>query len=246
MKQKMKFWALAMVSIFTLVACGDFNFPAEFPLPTTGTPQKKALTTEEIIGGLKEALTVGAENSVGFASKVDGFYKNPLLSIPFPEEAIQVKNTLEKAGIQKPVDDFVVSLNRAAEDASKRAFPILKNAIVSMTITDALGILKGGETAATDYLREKTTTELTKEFAPVVRNSIANVNVTSYWDPIVTNYNRITFLTGGEKVNPNLEEYVTERAINGLFTLIAAEEQQIRKDPVARVTDLLRKVFAEQ
>ena len=224
-------------------ACGQFNFPTDFPLPQQQNP---GLSNAEVIQGLKEALTVGATNSVSFASKTDGFFKNPQLFIPFPPEAIKVKNTLEAAGLNKPVNDFVLSLNRAAEDASNRALPIFKDAIVSMSITDAMGILKGSETAATDYLRQKTTSQLKAEFSPIVRQSISKVNVTSYWNPIATNYNRLTLLTGGEQVNPNLEEYITEKTIDGLFVLIANEEAKIRKDPAARVTEILRKVFSQQ
>ncbi len=233
---------VATTLLFSANGCGQFNFPMELP---GGTQQSAGLTNAEIIQGLKEALTVGAQNSVNVASKVDGFYKNPQLFIPFPPEAIKVKNTLESAGIQKPVDDFILSLNRAAEDASKRAFPIFKNAITSMTITDAMGILKGADNAATEYLKAKTTNQLKTEFQPVVRQSISTVKVTSYWNPVVTNYNRLTLLTGGEQVNPNLEEYITERAIEGLFTLVAKEEALIRKDPAARVTDILKKVFGQ-
>lgn len=228
--------------LFSANGCGQFNFPMELP---GGAHQSGGLTNAEVIQGLKEALTVGAQNSVDVASKVDGFYKNPQLFIPFPPEAIKVKNTLESAGIQKPVDDFILSLNRAAEDASKRAFPIFKNAITSMTITDAMGILKGADNAATEYLKAKTTSQLKTEFQPVVRQSISNVKVTSYWNPVVTNYNRLTLLTGGEQVNPNLEEYITEKAIEGMFILVAREEALIRKDPAARVTDILKKVFGQ-
>ena len=224
-------------------ACGQFNFPTDFPLPQQQAP---GLSNAEVIKGLKEALTVGATNSVSFASKTDGFFKNPQLFIPFPPEAIKVKNTLEAVGLNKPVNDFVLSLNRSAEDASNRALPIFKDAIASMSITDAMGILKGSETAATDYLRQKTTSQLKAEFSPIVRQSISKVNVTSYWNPIATNYNRLTLLTGGEQVNPNLEEYITEKTIDGLFTLIANEEAKIRKDPAARVTEILRKVFSQQ
>ncbi|MDY0200727.1 MAG: DUF4197 domain-containing protein [Bacteroidales bacterium] len=241
--RKILYPTIASLAIFLLIGgCGQFNFPTDFKLPQ----QTQALTTAEVIKGLKEALTVGATNSVGFASKTDGFFKNPQLFVPFPEEAIKVKNTLESAGLNQPVDNFILSLNRAAEDASKRALPIFRDAIINMSITDAMGILKGNQTAATDYLKAKTKSQLKAEFSPVVRQSISNVKVTSYWNPIATNYNRLTLLTGAEQVNPNLEEYITERTIDGLFTLIAKEEALIRKDPAARVSDILRKVFAQQ
>jgi hypothetical protein len=231
---------VAMILLVLANGCGQFNFPMELP---GASQQSVGLTNSEIIQGLKEALTVGAQNSVNIGSKTDGFFRNQQLFIPFPEEAVKVKKTLESAGIQKPVDDFVLSLNRAAEDASKRAFPIFKSAITTMTITDAMGILKGGDNAATNYLRSKTTSKLKAEFQPVVKQSISTVKVTSYWNPIVTNYNRLTLLTGGGQVNPNLEEYITDRAIEGLFILVAEEEALIRKDPAARVTDILKKVF---
>jgi hypothetical protein len=228
--------------MFVLAGCGQFNFPTEILFPD----QQGGLTTAEVANGLKEALRIGAQNSTSKASNTNGFYGNSLIRIPFPEEAIKVKNTLEKAGLSKPVDDFVISINRAAEDASKRAFPIFRNAITTMTITDAMGILQGGDNAATSYLRGKTYSQLKNEFSPIVKQSIDRVKVTSYWNPIATNYNRLTLLTGGEQVNPNLENYITEKAIDGLFKLVAEEEAKIRKDPAARVTEILKKVFGQQ
>jgi len=219
--------------------CGQFNFPVDFPT----TSSEGGLTTAEVVKGLKEALTVGSKNSANSASKTDGFYKNALIFIPFPPEAIKVKNTLESAGLSNLTNDFVLSLNRAAEDASKKAFPIFSEAITSMTINDAMGILKGADDAATTYLKNKTSAKLKAEFKPIIKQSIDKVKVTSYWNPIATNYNRLTALTGGEQVNPNLEEYITDRAMEGLFKLIAREEALIRKDPAARVTDILKKVF---
>jgi hypothetical protein len=233
-----KFLGVFFALVF-FVGCGQFNFPTNLPIPQ----QQVGLSNAEVIQGLKEALTVGAQNSSTNASQIDGFFKNPILFIPFPEEAIKVKKTLESAGLKKPIDDFILSLNRAAEDASKRAFPIFKNAILSMSISDAMGILKGKENAATEYLRIKTTEQLKVEFKPIVKQSISSVKVTSYWNPISTNYNRLTLLTGGEQVNPNLEDYITDKTIEGLFKLVAIEEAKIRKDPLARVSDILKKVF---
>lgn len=244
MKRKHFVVTLLLGSLFLFQGCAQLQ--QILSQVVSQEPETPTLTLEEVVNGLKEALTVGADNSVNVASKTDGFFKNPELFIPFPPEAIKVKEVLEKAGLKKPVNDFVLSLNRAAEDASKRAFPIFKKAIIEMTFTDAMGILKGNETAATDYLKAKTTQQLIEEFAPIARQSIEKVQVTSYWNPIVTNYNRITFITGGEEVNPNLEEYITEKTIDGLFLLVAEEEALIRKDPVARITDLLKKVFSEE
>lgn len=231
---------MLILAIFT--NCAQLNIS----LPTPTTTQSAGLSTAEVIRGLKEALDLGAKKSGQTASKVDGFYKNQLLFIPFPPEAIKVKNTLEKAGLQKPVDDFVLSLNRAAEDAAQRAYPIFASAITGMTITDAMGILKGADNAATNYLKQKTTSQLKAEFKPIVKQSIDKVKVTSYWNPVVTNYNRLTVLTGGEQVNPDLENYITDKAIEGLFKLVEKEEKLIRKNPAARVTEILRKVFGGQ
>lgn len=209
----------------------------------TKKKKKKGLTNDEVIRGLKEALNVGTNNSSSAASKVDGFYKNPLIMIPFPPEAEKVKNTVINLGMQKQVDEFVMTMNRAAEEASKEAAPVFLNAISTMSIQDGFGILKGADNAATQYLQNKTSAELTAKFSPIVKNAIDKVEVTKYWNPIITTYNKIPTV---EKQNPNLEQYITARALEGLFKLIAGEEKKIRTDPVARVTDLLKKVFGSK
>lgn len=246
-----RFLPLTIMSLL-LASCADMTKVAQVAAvanqilnsPTgTSTPSQPSLTAADIARGLKEALTIGAQNSTAQASQENGFYNNARLFIPFPEEAIKVKNTLEKAGLNKPVETFTLTLNRAAEEASKTAKPIVVSAITSMTISDALGILKGDSTAATQYLRRTTSDQLTQAFTPIVRDAISKVKLTSYWEPVVNTYNKLTFLTGGEKVNPNLEEYITQRTIDGLFVLIADEEKNIRANPAARVTDLLKRVF---
>lgn len=198
------------------------------------------LSTDEVIRGLKEALSIGANKAAGMASRVNGFYKNPRIRIPFPPEAQKVKATAEALGMKKQVEEFVQTLNRAAEEAAKRAAPIFLDAIKGMTIQDGFEILRGPDDAATAYLRRKTTAQLTREFKPVVKSAIDKVQVTRYWNPIASRYNQVPFVT---PVNPDLDAYVTERALAGLFKLIADEERKIRKDPAARVTELLRKVF---
>jgi hypothetical protein len=209
----------------------------------TATPKTGSLTTDEVIMGLKEALNVGAVNSVSSASAKNGFYGNPLIFIPFPPEAIKVKNTLEKAGLSNLITDFEKSLNSAAEEGSKKALPIFKNAITTMTITDAMGILQGSNNAATMYLKSKTEADLKTEFVPIVKVAVQKAEVTKHWNPIATSYNTIVKLSGGTQVNPNLEEYITQKALDGLFLLIAQEEQDIRQNPEARVTDILKRVF---
>lgn len=207
----------------------------------TGTkPASNPLTNDEVISGLREALTVGTNNSSAFASKVDGFYKNPKLFIPFPPEAQKVKDWAIKLKMEAQLDKFVETLNRSAEEAAKDAAPVFVNAIKGMSIGDGFAILKGGDNAATQYLKDKTTAELRQKFTPVVQNAINKVELTKYWSPIINNYNKVPFV---EKQNPDLTAYVTEKAMEGLFKLISEEELKIRKDPVARVTDILKRVF---
>jgi hypothetical protein len=198
------------------------------------------LSNDEVIKGLKEALSVGTNNSTALTSKLDGFNKNPLIFIPWPSEAIKMKETLTQLGFQSQITDFETSLNRAAEEATKNATPVFLNAITNMSISDGFNILNGNDTAATHFLREKTYASLKERFLPTVTDAINKVKVTSYWSPLITTYNKIP---GVQPQNPNLNEYVTGKAINGLMTLIAQEETKIRKDPMAQVTDLLKKVF---
>ena len=205
---------------------------------TSGKP-----TNSEVIAGLKEALTIGAEESATAASKMDGFYKNPKIFIPWPAEAQKMKDVLVSTGLSKQVTAFEESINRAAEEAAKGAYDVFAGAVKEMTIADGFAILNGGETAATQYLREKTTVPLKGKFSPVVKNAIEKVNVTSYWNPLVNAYNKIPGVT---KQNPNLDDYITDRAIDGLMTLIAEQETKIRKDPAAQVTALLKKVFGNR
>lgn len=206
----------------------------------TATATTPTLTNEEVIKGLKEALTVGTNNSSGVASKLDGFYKNPKIFIPWPEEAKDMKVKLTKMGMSKKIAEFETSLNRAAEEAALKAAPVFIDAVTNMSVQDGFAILKGVDTAATNYLRKTTYNPLKDKFLPVVKEAVAKVKVTSYWQPLATAYNK---LPGVKKQNPNLDEYVTNKAINGLMVLIADEEIKIRKDPMARVTDLLKKVF---
>ena len=205
-----------------------------------GTPAAPSLTNDEVIKGLKEALTVGTNNSSGMASKVDGYLKNPKLFIPWPAEAKDMRAKLIKMGMQKKVTEFETSLNRAAEEAAKKAAPVFVDAVTGMSIGDGFAILNGADSAATHYLREKTFSPLKAQFMPVVKEAIAKVKVTSYWTPLATAYNK---LPGVKKQNPDLNDYVATKAINGLMILILEEEAKIRKDPMARVTDILKKVF---
>lgn len=205
--------------------------------------QQQALTTAEVADGLKEALIKGISNGSDLVSQLDGYFKNPEIKIPFPPEVKKVEDKLRQVGLGNEVDKFVLTLNRGAEDAAKEAKPIFITAIKSMTIQDAWGILRGQPDAATQYLKRTTSTQLKEKFKPVIQNSLNKVNATKYYGDIVTQYNKIPFT---DDVNPNLDDYATDRAIEGLFTMIAKEEKNIRQDPVARTTELLKKVFGAQ
>jgi hypothetical protein len=236
-----KFYAILIIGGL-LIGCGVVDL-SSLPIPTT-TPVKPQLTNDEVIKGLKEALTVGIKNSVDSSSVLDGFLKNPAIRLPFPPDAIKVREKAINLGMQGQVDKFETTLNRAAEEAVKEALPIFKNAILNMSIQDGFAILKGGNGAATKFLKDKTLDSLAVAFMPKVKNATSKVQLTSYWNPIITKYNAAVTLTGGEKINPDLDAYVTQLAIQGLFKLVEKEENKIRKDPGARVTDLLMKVFS--
>lgn len=199
-----------------------------------------SLSNDDIVSGLKEALSVGAQKGANSLSQVDGFFANAALKILMPPEAQKVESTLRKVGLGKQVDEAILSMNRAAEDACKSAAPIFVNAIKQMSIQDALGILKGNDTAATGYLRTKTTSQLTEAFRPVIEKSLAKVDATKYWNSLMTSYNKIPFQ---KKINPDLSAYVTEKALSGIFYQVGEEEKSIRKDPVARTSEILKKVF---
>ncbi|HRE51560.1 MAG TPA: DUF4197 domain-containing protein [Flavitalea sp.] len=199
------------------------------------------LSNEDIVAGLKEALSVGAQNSAAKLSAADGFFANAAIKVLMPEEAKKVESTLRSVGMGKLVDDAILSMNRAAEEASKSAAPIFVNAIKQMSFQDALGILRGSDTAATSYLKGKTVTQLTGSFRPVIEDALEKTNATKYWTSLAEAYNKLP--TTFKKLNTDLPEYVTDKALSGLFYQVAQEEQKIRKDPAARVTDVLKKVF---
>ena len=203
------------------------------------------VSNTEIISGLKEALTVGIGNGANNASALDGFWKNPQIKIPLPTEAQKVENTLRQIGLGSEVDKALLAINRGAEDAAKSAKPIFVNAIKQMTFQDAIAILKNdNKQAATDFLKKVTTTQLTSAFRPVLSKSLEKTLATKYYGDIVKEYNKVPLVQN--KLNPDLTDFVTEKALDGLFFLVAKEEEKIRKDPLARVSALLKKVFALQ
>jgi hypothetical protein len=201
-----------------------------------------ALTNADIVSGLRQALAIGTQNSASQLSNVDGFFKNAAIKILMPEEAKKVESTLRSLGMSSLVDKAVLSMNRAAEDAAKGAGTIFLDAVKQMTITDAVNILKGGDFAATNYFKSKTTAALMQSFKPVIDNALKNVNATKHWSDVTSVYNNFS----SNKVNTDLSAYVTQKAMEGIFYQVGLEEQKIRKDPVARTTDILKKVFGSQ
>lgn len=230
-------------NILSIVLVGTFATTAISTLSSfTSNPTKISvnplLSKEEIIQGLKDALNISIENSVKQSSALDGFWKNPLIKLPFPEDAKKVKDAAIKLKMNGAVERFETTLNRAAEEATKKALPIFLNAIKNMQIADGLTILNGGNGSATRFLQNNTTNELKTAFRPEVDKAIKTVELTKYWDPLATNYNKVNVFTGGKSINPDLNAYVTERAISGLFKLVEIEENKIRKDPAAAVKNV--------
>ena len=197
------------------------------------------LTNAEITQGLKEALRVGTDTTTKRLSLVNGFFGDDIIKILMPPEAQKVERTLRDVGFGKTIDKAVLSMNRAAEDASKFVGQIMWNSIQQMTIQDAIGILRGGDFAATEFLKRTTTQQLTTAFRPVIDRSLNNVDATRYWSDVFSVYNRFS----KNPVNTDLGAWVTERALSGLFYHVGLQEQQIRRDPVKRVTEILRRVF---
>ncbi|MEO5990777.1 MAG: DUF4197 domain-containing protein [Ferruginibacter sp.] len=199
------------------------------------------LSSDEIIAGLKEALSKGAVNSTNILHQANGYFSNEAIKILMPPEAEKVTSTLRKMGMSSLVDKAVLSMNQAAEDAAGNVSGIFIDAIKKMTVRDGLQILRGGDFAATDYLKKSTVAELTVSMRPIIEESLKKVNATSYWENVFTNYNRFS----SNKVNPDLTAYVIERALEGLFVTIGLEEKKIRDNPGARTSELLQKVFAK-
>lgn len=194
----------------------------------------------DLIAGLKEALSVGTQNAVELVSQVDGFYANELIKILIPDEIRSVTDTLSRIGFQKQVDDFTMSMNRAAEKAAPEAVAIFADAIMEMTFEDAKSILEGEDTAATEYFQAKTSERIYAAFKPIVASSMEAVGVTSLFKEMMDKYATLPLV---EKKTVDLDHYVTNKTMDGLFYMVGEEEKKIRNDPAARVTDILKSVF---
>lgn len=207
-------------------------------------PSSSGLSADEIAGGLKEALQKGAQTGTAKLSSPGGFLENAALKIIMPPEAQKIESTLRRLGFNQLMDDMIVSMNRAAEDACKTAVPIFTTAIREMTITDGINILRGSDTSATSFLRTKTNTALAQSFSPIIKTSLDKVNATQYWEKIITTYNSVPLI--GKKMNPDLVAYVTDKSLSGIYTEIASQEKDIRANPAARTSALLQKVFTKK
>jgi len=227
----------ALFLTFTLISC------AELQQVASQFPELNGATGIDISGGLKEALNNGISKQVTKLTSMDGFYRNEAVKILMPDELKKVDQTLRKIGLASLADEGVKMLNRAAEDAVKESTPIFVDAVKNMSFTDAKNILMGNESAATSYLQSATTTPLYGKFNPVIKNSFAKVGADKVWKNIITKYNSIPLV---KKVNPDLTDYTTNKALEGVFKMIAVEEKSIRTNLNSRSSDLLKKVFAMQ
>ena len=234
---------LAWSLFFLLGACTSAQINQTISEVNKTLSRDAPLTTAEVGAGLKEALVKGISIGADNASQTDGYFKNLAIKIPFPPDVKRVENKLRQIGLGNEVDKFILTLNRGAEDAAKEAKPIFITAIKAMTIEDVWGILKGEPEAATQFLKRTTSVQLKEKFKPVIQSSLDKVNATKYYSDIVTRYNMIPLV---QKVNPDLNEYATDLAMQGLFAMIAEQEKKIRDNPLERTTDLLKKVFGSR
>jgi hypothetical protein len=236
--KKQNYFFLLLVVFFTSCSSSQIN-------KTLGDilGDEESLTTQEVVAGLKQALEKGTTEGTSQASKLNGYFKNPKIKIPLPPDVQDAESKLRQLGLDDAVDKFLLTMNRAAESAADEAKPIFISAIKNMTIQDAWDILKGSDHAATNYLERTTSGQLYSKFNPVVSDVIDQVSLTRYYTDFATIYNRVP---GVKDINTDLDDYVTKKAMEGLFTLIAEEEERIRENPVARTTELLRKVFSQQ
>jgi hypothetical protein len=238
----MRFYKISfLIFFFFLYSCSSAQINKLIKDVTSG---QIPLSQDEVAAGLKEALEQGIVKGTDLASKTDGYFKNDLIKILLPEDAQKVEKTLRNMGLGSEVDRALLAINRGAESAAIEAKPIFVNAIKQMNIQDALGILKGEPTAATDFLKRTTNAQLVELFKPKIQASLDEVGATKYYGDLANSYNKIPLTK--QKVNPDLNAYVTQKAIDGLFVLIAEEEKNIRENPLGRTSDLMKKVFAQQ
>jgi hypothetical protein len=231
-------WAVALLSVVLVSAEG----PGQFSLSKVLNKISPSVVTEDEAGqGIREALTQGVTTAVLNLNKKDGFFGNEIYKVLLPPDAKKVESTFRKIGMGSQVDKAILAINRGAEDAVGSAKPIFIDAIKEMTVTDALGIVRGNKYAATQYFKQKTSEKLVAAFTPSVKASLDKTSATKYYGDIVTTYNRLPTTT--EKANPDLTAYVVGKAVDALFDQVAQQEAEIRANPLARTTEILKKVF---
>lgn len=240
---KKTYLTLGLISLLTLSSCAELQqIATQIPTQTGGTAGIGGTSSIRIADGLKQALNFGVQEGITNLGKKDGFFGNSLTKILLPEELQKVDKTLRNLGLGSLADEGLRLLNRAAEDAVVEATPIFTNAITSMTFNDAKGILLGSDNAATSYLQRTTETQLFSAFKPKVEKSLGKVGADKIWEQIIGKYNTFT----GQSINTNLNNYVTEQAINGVFKMVAQKETGIRNNIGLRTTPLLQEIFALQ
>jgi hypothetical protein len=238
--------ACSLFLVFPVVGCvemsgGELADNVFRTLSTSGAATA-GLDESTVAAGLKEALQVGSERAVSATSQTNGFLSNDLIRIAMPDELSMMAKTLRSIGFGGQVDAFEVGMNRAAERASAEAKPVLVDAVSQMTLTDAMGILQGGDTAATDYFRGKTSDTLRAKFTPIIKEKMGQVGLYNQYNQLMSSYTALPLVS---KPTFDLDTYVADQGLDGLFTVLAQEEQSIRSNPAARTTELLKKVFAK-
>jgi hypothetical protein len=230
--------SLLLITAFTFLGCAEMQQIVD-QIPQNGS----ILSNADIANGLKEALNQGIDKQVSKLTQTDGFYKNEAVKILLPDELKKVDAKLRAIGLSNLADEGLKVLNRAAEDAVKEATPIFVDAVKQMTFADAKNILLGDDSAATSYLQRTTSAALYSKFNPIIKNSFSKVGANKVWTNIITKYNSIPLVT---KINPDLTDYTTNEAMEGVFKMIAVEEKDIRTNLGARTSTVLQKVFALQ
>lgn len=238
----MRLLSILLLSTF-LLSCSSSDSLLKSAGDILGSMSEKPVTQQEAGQGLQAALLKGIQEGAAALSASGGYLNAPEFRIPLPQEAQIVEKRLRDLGLDRQVDRVITSLNHAAEEAAKESVPVFESVIKQLTFADALAIVKGDKNAATEFLKEKTYAELQQRYQSPIKQALDKVEATAYWGEIMTRYNSIPFV---DKVNPDLEAYVTEKALDGLFTMVQREEAAIRENPAARTSEILRRVFSLQ
>jgi hypothetical protein len=243
-RMKKKFFLVLIALVISMAAPNTLTFAGFLDdlKKNIGSSSKAGPDESTTASGLKEALSIGTEKAVNSVSQVDGYFANRAIKILMPEKLQKVGDVLRQVGYKKEVDDFVLSMNRAAEKAAPKALSFFVDAIKGMTFEDARKILSGGDTAATEFFRAKTHDKLYNTFEPIISSSLDQVGATRSYKEMMSKYESIPFMS---KESFDLDRYVTNKALEGLFYMVGQEEKKIRTDPTARVTDLLKQVFGK-